>query len=90
MRGYGGGFRGLQTPPLPQGEDGHNGPWVACILLGGYADATGVYGVGDIAEGDPPLEHTPIASPCPERTRLIATTGPLRANTRLAQPVVGV
>jgi putative transcriptional regulator len=72
---------------------GHTGPETACILQGGYADETGVYGAGDIAEGDVGLEHTPVALPGPDCICLIATTGRLRAHTwlaRLVQPLVGV
>lgn len=72
---------------------GHTGAEMACILQGGYVDATGDYGVWDIAEGDPTLEHTPVASSGPDCICLIATTGRLRAHTwlaRLVQPLIGV
>jgi putative transcriptional regulator len=81
------------APGMALPGHGHTGPEMACILQGGYADDTGDYGVWDIAEGDPTLEHTPIASPGPDCICLIATTGRLRAHTwlaRLVQPLVGV
>ncbi len=71
----------------------HTGAAMARILQGGYADETGDYGALDIAEGDPALEHTPIASPGPECICPIATTGRPQAHTcvaRLVQPLVGV
>jgi putative transcriptional regulator len=66
---------------------------MACILQGGYTDATGDYAAGDIAEGDSALDHTPVASPGPDCICLIATTGRVRAHTwlaRLVQPLIGV
>lgn len=72
---------------------GHTGAEMACILQGGYADATGDYNLFDVAEGEPGLDHMPIAAPGPECICLIATTGRLRAHTwlaRLVQPLVGV
>jgi putative transcriptional regulator len=81
------------APGVAMPGHGHTGAEMACILQGGYADETGHYNEFDIAEGDPSLEHTPIASPGPDCICLIATTGRLRAHTwlaRLIQPLVGV
>ncbi|MGA3398332.1 MAG: cupin domain-containing protein, partial [Acetobacteraceae bacterium] len=81
------------APGMALPGHGHTGQEMACILQGGYADETGDYNAFDIAEGDPALEHTPVASPGPECICLIATTGRLRAHTwlaRLVQPLVGV
>jgi putative transcriptional regulator len=81
------------APGMALPGHGHNGPEIACILQGGYADETGHYNTFDIAEGDPSLQHTPVALPGPECICLIATTGRLRAHTwlaRLVQPLVGV
>ncbi len=81
------------APGMALPGHGHTGPEMACILQGGYADETGHYEASDIAEGDPALEHTPIASAGPDCICLIATTGRLRAHTwlaRLVQPLVGV
>ena len=81
------------APGVALPAHGHSGPEMACILQGGYADATGDYAAGDIAEGDSALEHTPIASPGPDCICLIATTGRLRAHTwlaRVVQPLIGV
>ncbi len=81
------------TPGVGLPGHGHTGPETACILEGGYADETGEYSAGDIAEGDVELEHTPVAAPGPDCICLIATTGRLQAHTwlaRLVQPLVGV
>jgi putative transcriptional regulator len=81
------------TPGVGLPGHGHTGPETACILQGGYADESGDYGAGDIAEGDVGLEHTPVAAPGPDCICLIATTGRLRAHTwlaRLVQPLVDV
>ena len=76
---------------LPQHD--HTGPEIACILEGGFADATGEYHIGDIAEGDVGLDHRPRALAGADCVCLIATTGYLRAHSllvRLLQPVFGV
>ncbi len=81
------------APGVALPAHGHSGPEMTCILQGGYADATGDYAAGDIAEGDAALDHTPVASPGPDCICLIATTGRLRAHTwlaRLVQPLIGV
>jgi len=81
------------VPGVALPAHGHSGPEMACILQGGYADATGDYAAGDIAEGDAALDHTPVASPGPDCICLIATTGRLRAHTwlaRVVQPLIGV
>ncbi len=81
------------APGMALPGHGHTGAEMACILQGGYGDETGDYNIFDIAEGEPGLDHTPIAAPGPECICLIATTGRLRAHTwlaRLVQPLVGV
>ncbi len=73
---------------------GHTGMELTCVIAGAFADATGQYRAGDVAEGDPALEHEPMALPVGEDCIcLIATTGRLRAHSwlaRLVQPLVGV
>ncbi|HTO82291.1 MAG TPA: ChrR family anti-sigma-E factor [Methylomirabilota bacterium] len=76
---------------LPQHD--HTGPEIACVLTGAFADATGEYHAGDIAEGDVGLDHQPRALAGEDCVCLIATTGFLRARSllvRLLQPVFGV
>ena len=74
---------------------GHTGSELTCVLAGAFADETGEYRPGDIAEGDPALDHSPVAQPYGDGdcVCLIATTGRLRAHSwlaRLIQPVVGI
>ena len=39
----------------------HRGREAVLVLQGGFRDATGHYGVGDIAVADPTIEHRPVA-----------------------------
>ena len=76
---------------LPQHD--HTGNETACILQGGYRDARGEYGPGDIAEGEPGLDHAPVAVDGEDCICIIATTGRLRAHSliaRLIQPLFGI
>ncbi len=76
---------------LPQHD--HTGPEIACVLAGAFADTTGEYHAGDIAEGDIGLDHQPRALAGDDCVCLIATTGFLRARSlvvRFLQPVFGV
>jgi putative transcriptional regulator len=76
---------------LPQHD--HTGPEMACVLQGGFADASGEYHAGDVAEGDVGLDHQPRALAGEECICLIATTGYLRAHSliaRLLQPLFGI
>jgi putative transcriptional regulator len=70
---------------LPQHD--HTGPEITCILQGGYRDETGDYHVGDIAEGEPGLDHAPVALDGAECVCVIATTGRLRARSMVARVV---
>ncbi len=73
---------------------GHAGMELTCVLRGAFGDETGEYRAGDVAEGEPGLEHEPMALPVGEDcVCLIATEGRLRAHgwlARLVQPLVGV
>lgn len=76
---------------LPQHD--HTGPEITCVLKGAFADDSGEYRVGDVAEGDVGLNHQPRALAGDECICIIATTGYLRANSliaRLLQPVFGI
>lgn len=76
---------------MPQHD--HTGPEIACVLSGAFADETGTYGAGDVAEGDAGLEHQPRALTGEDCICLIATTGRLRARSllvRLLQPIFGI
>lgn len=81
------------SPGIALPGHGHTGAEMACILQGGYADATGEYNVYDVAEGDPTLQHAPVAAAGTGCICLTATTGRLLADTwlaRLVQPLIGV
>jgi len=73
---------------------GHTGTELTCVLRGAFGDETGEYHAGDFAEGEPGLEHEPMALPVGQDcVCLIATEGRLRAHSwvaRLVQPLVGV
>jgi putative transcriptional regulator len=76
---------------LPQHE--HAGLESTCVLQGAFADETGEYHVGDVAEGDVGLEHRPLALAGEACICLIATTGRLRARSlavRLLQPLFDI
>lgn len=82
------------APGMELPTHGHTGTELTCVLQGAFRDETGVYTVGDVAEGDESLEHQPSAMPTGEVcVCLIATTGRLRAQSwlaRLIQPLIGV
>ena len=63
------------------------------LVHGAFADASGEYGPGDVAEGDVGLEHQPRALGRQACVCLAATTGRLRARSvivRMLQPVFGI
>ena len=82
------------APGMALPGHGHTGSEIACVLQGAFGDETGEYHAGDVAESGEGLEHWPTAL----RTErdcvcLIATTGRLRAHSRLVrlmQPVFGI
>lgn len=73
---------------------GHTGSEIACVLQGAFADETGEYHAGDVAEGDEDLDHQPVALDTRgDCVCLIATTGRLRGHSwlaRLVQPMFGI
>src|SRR5262249_11917928 len=80
------------SPGIAVPSHGHNGFESICVLQGGFADETGEYHEGDVAEGDMQLAHAPLALPGGDCICLIATTGRLQAHgwfARLLQPLVG-
>lgn len=82
------------APGVRLPSHGHTGQELTCVLQGAFGDETGEYIAGDLAEGDPALDHQPMALPVGEECIcLIATTGRLRAHSwlaRLVQPLVDV
>jgi putative transcriptional regulator len=73
------------APGMKMPQHDHSGPEIACILQGAYGDETGEYRVGDVAEGEPGLDHAPQALAGEDCICLIATTGRLRAHTLVAR-----
>jgi putative transcriptional regulator len=63
----------------------HTGPELSYVIQGAFADETGEYRIGDVAEGEPGLDHAPVALPGEHCICLIATTGRLRARSRIAR-----
>jgi putative transcriptional regulator len=81
------------APGVRLPSHGHTGCELTVVLRGGFSDSTGAYHEGDLAEGDPALDHQPQALPGPACIALIATSGRLRAHDRLArliQPLLGL
>jgi len=81
------------APGVAVPSHGHKSFESTCVLQGGFADQTGEYHEGDVAEGDAPLEHAPRALPGGDCICLIATTGRLKAHgwvARLLQPLIDV
>jgi putative transcriptional regulator len=81
------------APGMALPEHNHTGPETTCVLTGGFADESGEYHAGDIAEGDVGLVHQPRALDRGECICLGATTGLLRARSlvvRVLQPIFGI
>lgn len=57
---------------------GHDGPEYTCVLAGSYADHSGRFAAGDMAEADTEVDHQLIAAPDSECVCLIAMEGKLR------------
>ncbi|WP_322866984.1 ChrR family anti-sigma-E factor [Aquicoccus sp. G2-2] len=89
-----GSTRLLFIPPGQAVPDhSHNGLELTLVLQGGFSDATGRFGVGDLEIADQDLEHTPTADPGAPCICLAATDAPLRFNSlipRLLQPLFGI
>lgn len=57
---------------------GHSGTELTLVLEGSFADETGHYGPGDLAEAGEGFDHRPIADGVADCLCLVATLGPLR------------
>jgi putative transcriptional regulator len=88
--GSGGTLRLLKAAPactIP--EHGHRGAEMTLVLQGAYRDATGSFSIGDVADLDDTLEHTPVADAEAGCICVLATEMPPRFKgllLRLAQP----
>jgi len=72
---------------------GHGGLELTLVLSGSFADETGRYGPGDIAELDQDTKHQPVSDTHEDCICLIATDAPLRFTGilgRLVQPFIGM
>ncbi len=81
------------APGKEMPEHGHTGQELTMILRGGYTDKLGTYGVGDVADLDSDVEHTPVACATEGCICLSARDGKLRfksAVARLLQPLIGL
>ncbi|HZQ40186.1 MAG TPA: ChrR family anti-sigma-E factor [Rhizomicrobium sp.] len=66
------------APGSDVGSHSHHGMEYTLVLRGGYTDATGNYGPGDLQVASGELQHNPIADPGEDCINLSVTTGPLR------------
>lgn len=81
------------APGKQMPEHGHTGQELTIILRGSYTDKLGTFGVGDVADLDSDVEHTPIACPKEGCICLSAKDGKLRFKSgiaRLLQPLIGI
>jgi putative transcriptional regulator len=70
-------------------EHRHAGSELTLVLRGSFADATGRYQPGDVADLDESVAHTPVAGPGPDCICLVASEKPARFRgllARLIQP----
>ncbi len=73
-------------------EHGHGGSELTVILRGAYADKTGRYMRGDVADLDESVEHQPVVEAGETCYCLFATEAPARFKSklmRLLQPLLG-
>lgn len=81
------------SPGRRMPDHGHGGSELTLILGGSYADKTGVYRAGDVADFGDDLDHTPVADPVAGCICLIATDRPARFKSilqKLIQPLTGM
>jgi putative transcriptional regulator len=81
------------APGVALPEHGHDGQELTLILRGSYADSTGTYRVGDVADLDADTAHNPVACPVEGCICLAATEGALRFKgmlPRLLRPLMGL
>ena len=74
-------------------EHGHGGEEITLVLKGAYVDHMGVFAVGDVADLDEEIVHTPVVEPGDDCICLVATIRPTRFKSlaaRLIQPFVGI
>ena len=65
------------APGTDTGRHSHHGMEYTLVLRGGYTDATGSYGPGDLQMASGELRHNPVADPEEDCINLSVTTGRL-------------
>lgn len=66
---------------------GHTGNETTLVLAGGFSDATGHYGRGDVQSTDAACEHRPVADPGGDCYCLVALDGSLKMTGKVARVV---
>lgn len=81
------------APGQEMPEHGHGGSELTLVLRGAYADATGCYRAGDLADLGDDVEHKPVADKTEGCVCLIASDARMRFKgllARLIQPLTGM
>lgn len=81
------------APGRSMPEHGHGGSELTLLLRGSYADETGIYRAGDLADLDDDIEHTPKADAETGCICVIASEKPARFKgliPRIVQPLIGM
>jgi len=81
------------APGMAMPEHGHGGDEITLILQGSYRDEIGQFGVGDVADLDDHIEHTPTVNSDVACVCLVATERPTRFKTllgKIMQPIARI
>lgn len=81
------------SPGRQMPNHGHGGSELTLIIGGAYADKTGVYNIGDVADLGDDVDHTPIADPVLGCICIVASDRPARFSgivQRIMQPLTGM
>jgi putative transcriptional regulator len=80
------------VPGADSGMHHHHGSEYTVVLKGGYTDATGSYGPGDLQVMEDGMGHNVVADPGEDCINLAVTTGSLKFDSllqRIAAPLFG-
>jgi putative transcriptional regulator len=80
------------VPGAETGTHRHGGQEYTLVLKGGFTDATGNYGPGDLQEMEGDMRHNPVADPGEDCINLAVTSGPLKFETlphKILAPLFG-
>ena len=75
------------APGTDTGRHSHHGMEYTLVLRGGYTDATGSYGPGDLQVASAEVRHNPVADPGEDCINLCVTTGRLNFDNALQKIV---